>query len=260
MDRKRKSVRRKNINCEKIELAAKMQIKKYRKVTFTTTKKSRIALRRWRGTMKDVPCFILGNGPSISDHPIKELLKDHFTIGINRAFQLMDPTILIWQDIELWMTERANLTNLKAIKYSSTNADPRGIAYQFKLMPGPYRIPPNPMVLFGQGSTGPLAFQLAYCLGCSPIILLGYDCKCIEGNTDFYGVNKHHKSHTMPNCKKGLRWINKCNAKTRVINCSENDTLKHKMPLEEAIKICDKLCKIKGRESLVEKLFSKKGQ
>ena len=235
--------------------------KLYRKVTFTSDKKSRLLVRRWRGTLKGVPCFILGNGPSLSDHPVAELLQDYFTIGINRAFKVLDPTILMWQDIELWLTERGEMNKLKAVKYSRNASDPRGIAYQFKLMPGPYRIPPNPMILFGAGSTGPLAFELAACLGCSPVILLGFDCQYRDGQTDFYGKNAHHKSHTLPNCSKGLRWIGLHEKTHPIINCSDNKVFGSSQKLIEVVERLEKkgVLQKQSRESYLEKLFSRKG-
>lgn len=218
-------------------------------------------MRRWKGTLRDVPCFILGNGPSMTDNPIAELLPGYFTIGINRAFKVIDPTILMWQDIELWMTERGELAKVNAVKYSRNASDPRGIAYQFKLMPGPYRLAPNPMILFGAGSTGPLAFQLAHSLGCKPIILLGYDCQYRGENTDFYGKNKHHKPHTLPNCQRGLRWVKTNETSSNIINCSDNNIFSRKHNLAEVIDRLSKsgVLKNHSREYYVEKLFSRKG-
>ena len=62
--------------------------------------------------MKDVPCFIIGNGPSLNDVPI-QLLKNYFTIGINRSFYLIDTTILIWQDLALWLQEKKTIKKYK---------------------------------------------------------------------------------------------------------------------------------------------------
>ena len=224
------------------------------------SKKSRLTVRRWKYTMKNIPVFIIGNGPSVNDHDIKPLLKNYFTIGVNRAFKSLDPTILMWQDIELWMTERSVLPKLKAVKYSRNSADPRGIAYQFKLMPGPFRLPPNPMVLFGKGSTGPLAFQLAYALGCDPIVLIGYDCKYRDGNTDFYGINNHHKKHTIPNCNRGLKWISKLSCGRKILNCSDNKFFKNYFPLEKIVSKVKEFYPNIGREYLVEKLFARDTQ
>src|SRR4051794_4372631 len=65
----------------------------------------------WKGKLRDVPVFLIGNGPSLSDHDLSPL-ADYFTIGINRAFKPyipFDPTILLWQDETLLKTERDKL-------------------------------------------------------------------------------------------------------------------------------------------------------
>ena len=206
--------------------------------------------------MRGLPGFIIGNGPSVNDYDIS-LLKDYFTVGINRAFKVLDPTILMWQDIELWMTERAILPKLKAVKYSRNASDPRGIAYQFKLMPGPFRLAPNPMVLFGKGSTGPLAFEFVHSLGCDPIVLIGYDCQYRDGMTDFYGINNHHKKHTLPNCSRGLKWIAKSSVGRKIINCSDNKYFKDRIPLDKVVKKLKEYYPKTGREYFVERLFAK---
>ncbi|KKK64425.1 hypothetical protein LCGC14_2984300, partial [marine sediment metagenome] len=73
----------------------------------------RFAVRAWIDRLPDIPCFILGNAPSILDHDLT-LLSRYFTIGLNRAFQLLDPTILFWQDISLWKSEYHTIHTLKA--------------------------------------------------------------------------------------------------------------------------------------------------
>ena len=70
----------------------------------------------WVDSMKGQPVFIIGNGPSLIDKDIK-FLEDYFTIGINRAFFKLDPTILMWQDLALWTKEKQSVSSLKAIKF-----------------------------------------------------------------------------------------------------------------------------------------------
>ena len=91
--------------------------------------------------MKGIPCFIVGNGPSL-DNVFIHKLDDYFTIGVNRVFKKdnFDPTILLWQDIDLWMTERHEIIKLEAIKLSRNASDPRGIAYNFRTVPGEFKL------------------------------------------------------------------------------------------------------------------------
>jgi len=168
----------------------------------------RYAVRHWVNKLPDVPAFLLGNAPSLTTQPIR-LLEDYFTIGINRAFYKLDPTVLFWQDITLWNSEYQRLHNTQAIKVSRDVSDPRKVYYNFHLRGGDYRFDlKNTHILYGRGSTGPLAVQLAASMGCRPLILLGMDCQMgEEGKTDFYGLNKYWTPATMENCTKGLLFI-----------------------------------------------------
>ena len=219
--------------------------------------KQSISVKDWTNTLLDIPCFIVGNGPSIEDIPIHRL-DDYFTIGINRTFLAIDPTILLWQDIELWYTERRKVPRLKAIKYCRDIADPSGIFFNFTLMGGGYKLPKHAKILFGRGSSGPLAFQLAYALGCNPIVLLGMDCCYRNDKTNFYGKNPHHKPHTLPSCVTGLKWIRDVKHNREVIDCSCNAVFKKKGNFIDVIERLKPLYPFVGRESFVNKIFNGK--
>src|SRR5690606_12616135 len=124
-------------------------------------------VKSWHNALSGVPAFIIGNAPSLNKHNLS-LLNDFFTIGINRVFSPyvnLEPTILMWQDPELWYTERHRITQTNSIKYCRDIADVQGRFYHFRLTNGGFRLPETPSVLHGRGATGPLAFQLAYILG-----------------------------------------------------------------------------------------------
>jgi len=168
----------------------------------------RYSIKHWVDRLPDCPAFIIGNSYSLNDHNLL-LLEDYFTIGINRSFYSIDPTILLWQDVQLWNTEFHRLHNTQSIKVARDIADPRRCYYNFYLKGGPYVFDPTKThILYGRGSSGPLGVQLAVAMGCRPIILLGMDCqKGPKGETDFYGNNPHHRPHTLENCMLGLRFI-----------------------------------------------------
>jgi hypothetical protein len=179
----------------------------------------RLSIAKWAGRLPNVPAFILGNGPSLSDENLA-LLSEHFTIGINRTFLLIDPTILMWQDISLWNSEAAKLDALQAIKLARNTADPQRLYYNFHLRGGGYAFKPQIEVLYGSGSTGPLACELAVALGCSPIIILGMDCTLgTDGRTDFYGTNVYWGPRTLDACQDGLKYI-KEHCPVPIINCA----------------------------------------
>jgi hypothetical protein len=225
-----------------------------RKRVRTSRSGSRGDIKGWRNALSGVPAFLIGNGPSLSDIDLS-CLSNCFTIGINRAFYKIDPTILMWQDPELWYSAKHRINRLEAIKFCRDTADPKGRFYHFKLTRGSFRLPDSPRTLFGFGSTGPLAFQLAHIMGCAPIVLLGMDCRYFDGKTDFYGKNPSHKPHTLKMCRGGLEWIKQASAHCDVINCSHNDVFEDSVSLEDAMKSLQVLAP-QGRDKLVMRLMS----
>ena len=158
------------------------------------------------GRLKHTPAFILGNAPSLLKYNLA-LLDPYFTIGINRTFLIYDPTIVFYQDIGIWNCHARELQELKAQVVARNISDPRKLFYNFKVRGTTYHFSGIPEDLRGCESTGPLAVQFAYALGCSPIVLIGMDCKCADnGDTDFWGVNKHWRDFTLDRCNRGLRW------------------------------------------------------
>jgi hypothetical protein len=173
------------------------------------------------GRMSKEPVFILGNGPSIEKQQLS-LVKDFFTIGINRIFLIHEPTILLWQDPVIWVNHHKQIWKLKSIKVTKKEADPEGVCVHFRQYMGSFQLSKDPGVLYGCGNSGALAVQLAIALGCSPIVLLGMDCKYIDKQTNFYGVNKDHTNRTLKSCYRGLTWIKK-KCPVEVISCSDDD-------------------------------------
>lgn len=207
-----------------------------RKIRYSAVK-NKTSIKSWHNKLEGVPAFILGNSSALEDEDI-DLLNPYFTIGINRSFYKMDTTILFWQDIELWYTERKRIMKTNALKVCRNSSDPQNRFFHYKLQPGSFELPTHPGHLFGSGTTGPLAVQLAYALGCNPIIMLGMDGKKRGQNTDFYGRNRHHKSHTLHNCKGGLEWIKNTfeNMENReIINCSKDNDVFDYTPLNKVV-------------------------
>lgn len=212
----------------------------------------RYAIKTWVDRLPDTPAFIIGNGPSINDINIS-LVEEYFSIGINRAFYVLDPTILLWQDVSLWNSEYHKVHNLQALKVCRDVADPRRVYYNFHLRGGGYKFDTTKThILHGRGSSGPLAIQLAVSMGCRPLILLGMDCKRgDDGRSDFYGENKYWREHTLSNCESGLKYV-KDHCPVEIRNCSSN-TFWPNEQLEDVIKDIDPIHK-RGRASLVKQI------
>lgn len=213
----------------------------------------RYAIRAWTDKLPDCPAFIIGNGPSLN--ALKPtLIEDYFSIGVNRSFYKLDPTILLWQDISLWNTEYQKLHNTQSLKVSRDVSDPRKIYYNFHLKGGGYKFDPSTThFLYGRGSTGPLAVQLAVAMGCRPIILLGMDCKRgSNGESDFYGENKYWTDATLSNCYEGLLFV-KEQCPVEIFNCGDNG-LWPTEKLEHVLAQIDPSHK-KGRASYVQQIL-----
>lgn len=209
----------------------------------------------WSGKMKDIPCFILGNAPSLNKIENISILDDYFTIGINRIFFKYDPTILLWQDLALWSQEKEKVLQTKAVKLCREGSETNGSFYTFFLNGREPKITHDISKLYGRGSSGSIAYQVAHALGCNPIILVGMDCRYNKkGLTDFYGNNPMHRSHTLPSCVKGLKFIKDNHGKRTVINCSSNKVFDERKTIEEAVASLGE--KKYSREELIKILMS----
>jgi hypothetical protein len=136
-----------------------------------------------------------------------ELLRDYFTIGINRAYRLLDPTILFWQDLSVWETDHQQILQLQALKVARESSDPRKICYNIHIKGGDFYFDPDKKthLLYGSGTSAPLVAQLAYALGCSPIVIIGIDCRLSpSGQKEFYGDNPFWTPQTLNHCQRGL--------------------------------------------------------
>jgi hypothetical protein len=193
----------------------------------------------------------MGNAPSLNKIEDFSILDNYFTFGINRIFFKYDPTILMWQDLALWSQEKQNVFDTKAIKLCREGAETQGGFYTFFLQGREPKLTNNLSKLYGRGSSGTIAYQFVYALGCNPIILVGMDCRYTKkGQTDFYGNNPMHRSHTLPACVKGLEFI-KNNSKDRtIINCSSNKVFSERKTIQEAVALLGE--KKYNREELVE--------
>lgn len=186
--------------------------------------------RSWTNIFRGEPCFVIGNGPSVNDIPNWQRLDRYLTIGINRIFKRYVPTVLLWQDTTMWQNHAEDIkpllkTTALYTRRSARTADFRH-PYIFVLDTAHgYRLPNDSNILHGGGSSGALGFQLAYLLGCNPIVIIGLDCRKRNGQTNFYGNNKYHGSHTLPNCLRALKWVRKAAAKKdrSIISLSDSE-------------------------------------
>jgi len=209
-------------------------------------------LSEWNNLLKGHTVFILGNAPSISKQKL-ELLNPYFTIGVNRIFYIYSPTILIWQDIQIWKTENKDVVKQKSIRICSKVSDPKKLFLNFVVKEGKSKFGKNSKILHGMGNTTSLAAQVAINLGCSNIVLLGTDCKYGRGKkTDFYGRNKDHKPYTLEMCRDAMKWL-KNNCPVPIYNCSSNKL----WPKEKLSDVINRIRPIKMNKKIYMEIFKK---
>lgn len=119
--------------------------------------------------------FIVGGGPSLKDFDFS-LLDGELSIGINRAIEKFDPTILFSMDTRVWgWLVRGKLGETARERYESFTG------YQVWLNSGTFRFPDNVYIVDNLGpcgtNSGHASINLAIILGAKKIYLLGFDMR-----------------------------------------------------------------------------------
>ena len=132
-------------------------------------------------------CFIIGGGPSVKKLDLS-LLHDEMTIGTNRAYELLTPSILYGVDGQLWgWAEQGKFGEESKRKFNAYKGYKVWMALHnifpsdFYLIDvddreGDYRIGDTSRLAF-KGNSGYGALNLAAALGANPIYLIGFDMK-----------------------------------------------------------------------------------
>ena len=166
----------------------------------------------WKGK----PCFVIGGGPSLEKFKWKNL-KGHRTIGCNRAYEVMEPTIIFSMDNRFLLWVRSERYGMDAKKRFDETP-----AYKVWLTTYPVALPDDIFIVpvygnydkghtaftssmkegLGHGnSSGYGALNLAFVLGANPIYLLGYDMNH-KPQVDERGMaskkSHWHTGHPMP--------------------------------------------------------------
>lgn len=164
------------------------------------------------------PCFIIAGGPSLT-HFKWEQLQHKLTIGINRVYEKMDPTIIFGTDphfvrwilmgkygaeakkkfmqskaFKVWLlTREVTLPSYIYILKVWKNYAAGRCAFPFSMKEG-----------IGHGNnSGYGALNLAACLGANPIYLLGYDLKITANKKHWH--DGHPEQHGMQDEDKKLK-------------------------------------------------------
>ena len=155
-----------------------------RKREFSQLLRSMLPSGSWSGRR----CFIVGGGPSLKDFDW-DLLRGEISIGINRAFEFFDPTLLFSMDNRFWMWIERGLFGDKVMnrfreyRYGlKVWVDVVSAAYSEDIITVPCKGSGvgiwSESLEEGVGTganSGYAALNLAYLLGANPIYLLGFD-------------------------------------------------------------------------------------
>lgn len=209
-------------------------------------------LRKCKDRLKNEPCFVLGNGPSVKRSDLNKI-DNFFSIGVNRIFKIYDPTILFWQDLNVWRDDTSAIEKSPSMKVCATRSGP-SYFYNFNFEEDRGKWMADDFTFYGPMNSGGNAIQLACFLGCNPIILLGFDCKGKNGQTNFYGNNTDYWGKEFAWCERHLEWI-KAKCDREIINCGENEVWQKSDWDETIIKNKEHM---KGREQFLKLLGKKK--
>lgn len=127
----------------------------------------------WRGRR----CFIVGGGPSLKKFDWN-LLRGEISIGINRAFEKFDPTMMFCMDSRVWgWIVRGDFGEESTRRYDRFKGTRVWINISNFIFPDNiYVIDLDELQPCGSNS-GHAAINLAILLGANPIYLLGFDMK-----------------------------------------------------------------------------------
>jgi len=136
------------------------------------------------GLWKGRRCFIIGGGPSVKKLDLSAL-KEELTIGINRAYELLEPSILYGVDGQLFgWAERGELGEESKRKFNEYKGYKVWMALHRMFPSDFYLIDVDDSQGYKIGTTKKLAFKnnsgygainLAAALGANPIYLIGFD-------------------------------------------------------------------------------------
>ena len=194
------------------------------------------------GMWQDQPCVIVGGGSSLKDFDFNALAGFH-TIGINRAYESFDPSVMFVSDHRFlrWIyddkfgscaRELFDLLTCPIVLGAAVNQF-HG-AYRDRYIPIPANEPQEDDMageltesfddgLLRSTSSGVPALNFALNAGANPIYLLGFDCQPgLDESTHFHaGYFGNHKPQPYESHIAGFERIaDDARKRARIVNCS----------------------------------------
>lgn len=148
---------------------------------------------------QDQTVFVIGSGPGLKGMALDGLARRH-TIAINNAFQIVpDPSVIYYADTRWWRWHGPDIPLefpgriYTTSKCGDAYLDPRVRRFRqdHRFATGGPALSHDRNALAGFDS-GYQAINLAYHLGCSRVVLLGFDMGFVDGKAHF------HPDHAVP--------------------------------------------------------------
>jgi hypothetical protein len=139
--------------------------------------------------------FVIGGGPSLDDLDL-EPLRDRATIAVNSAGPLLAPwALLFFRDLR-WFFDHRKIVETWPGHVITTNTAAKRQADRLRLVRTTHfgEFPPADSGLLRHGRTsGHIAVALAVAMRARRIVLLGFDCRMVDGRSHFHDEYKGHE-------------------------------------------------------------------
>lgn len=155
-------------------------------------------------SLKNKRCFLLGGGPSLK-HFDYSILKNEFTIGINKTFTVFSPTINYSSDLKFynfvakfgdqvgqttihnkWLDYTGYKTILCPNRSENRSENINEDTYVVKQLSSKLLSLDVEQGIYPARNSGFAGLMLAISLGCKEIYLLGYDLNCEQTKTHWH--------------------------------------------------------------------------
>ena len=146
------------------------------KIEYTTVEK----------IFKDETVYIIGGGPSLKNFDFRKLIGSK-TIAINKALLFHSQAdVLYWTDSRFYSWHKNEIDNYKGLKFTIKTGGKYTTDIKILKKGKAFGIETDPQTVAHGNNSGYAAINLAYHLGASRIILLGFDMGGNNQSTHFH--------------------------------------------------------------------------
>lgn len=204
--------------------------------------------------------FLIGGGPSIkdlmaNDFDFKRLEQlSSIVVGVNKAYKLLNPNLLVYQDDYIWDAFKDELmqlpltTTITCPHYcrgsNNTRVIPFRAAVSVANLPDSFSIP-----IGTKNNAGVTALRICYILGLNPIYLVGIDLRAEDCHPDRFNFHTDYDSERQSMVtpdkvgrfrKYFIETIEELNSRgVSVYSCSKISTLNAHIPYVDIQTISD---------------------